>query len=460
MFSEQNNNENDTPDDVKQFDNLQKKFNIIKDKEAKDSCRIRQDTHDPDIEEIVPSCLQIKDIGNIIMSYNTDNDYPNQPTSYINATLTLFGKPFLDLLHTETSLLGNMILRGTQDDETYVLNKVRENQDLMKVVVVATDPLGTPVEGTLLQIAAMAGDVSLAARHQGFVEKLIEVGGLSKERVEKELLCITSEEAKLENRERIQRYLTIMKKFAEDLKAVTISVKYINDHAGRSYFLGFCTIYTQRTTDDGRSFFICQSEYDYEIEAKTQLRDWPVITSLHEALQAERKKTITSGYIFDSKIMYEVAKWYSQDSYFQNNYSSCNARIFWVNGFGGLQRLLSSRDKQVIEAGMDELIENDKIPMRYDIQLSKNFSADLGIHVYLEYRWFDWQWNIVSPCIHTLQLGLYKNRDEPRSHYDHNKHNHSHFKKGFEKLTRLKEDSITMLTSHSLCSVMGAMLRK
>jgi hypothetical protein len=165
-----------------------------------------------------------------------------------------------------------------------------------------------------------------------------------------ELQVITGLEAQLENEARNQQILTAVKKFGIDI----------------------CTV---------------KAEQGMKFEA-FQERCKQQIAQLEIDLQPDIKEMYTSGYVFDPKILQEVAKWFTENVLRFGGWSSIQCDIFWVNGFGKLQSKLSSRDAQVVNAGIGRVLDDNKILERTMQHAgggtySHNFSSRLGRDFYL-----------------------------------------------------------------------------
>jgi len=277
--------------------------------------------------------------------------YPSQ--SYVR--FRLFDRTLEDVMSYEAARLGNLILRGEEKEIEQALALIKKKPILLHCKTEATDPLGRVVKGkTLLQIAAIAGDVDLKQRigeekDRGLVERLIAVGKLSKEEIAEQLEVITGVAAQKENKARNERYLTAIKKFG----------------------IG-----------------ICKVKADDKDEFERNCIDH--IKQLEQDLQAESEKEITSGYIFDPAILEEAVKWFEDNIESFGGWSSTKSDIFWVKGFGKLQRLLSSRDAQVVRAGIGRLVDSGALPPRLlndpeQLPDFYNSSSQLGVDFYLGY---------------------------------------------------------------------------
>lgn len=236
------------------------------------------------------------------------------------AQFKLFGKTLDDMFMQEAIHVGNLLLHGEAKDIEDALTLIRKRPLLLQLQIVATDPLGTPVKGTLLQIAAMSGDFDLKPgimneKERGAVERIINTGLLSQEVVAEQLKCITSEEARQENKARIQRYLNIINKFITSIR--------------------------KKIKKD-----IFQLEED--------------ISQLEKDLQEERSKEVSAGFIFDPIILELTMKWFENNGEWWN----VEGHRSWINAIGKLQSKLSSRDAQVASAGIDNLVDKNEIPDR------------------------------------------------------------------------------------------------
>ncbi|HSW48194.1 MAG TPA: hypothetical protein VLG67_03880, partial [Candidatus Saccharimonadales bacterium] len=188
--------------------------------------------------------------------------------------------------------IGNKILRGCDPDVESVLTEVKKNPTLLDIVITVKDPVGTPVTGTFLQLAAMAGDVNLKPnisneKDCGLVERLISAAGdyMTPEKVAEQLKCINSDEAIDANNKRVQRYLDIIKKFGNTL---------------------------------------CEGKVTKE----------EAIAQLEKELFEERSKAVNAGFIFDPRILHDTAQWFEENVNRFDGWNTPKSSVFWVNGFG------------------------------------------------------------------------------------------------------------------------------
>jgi hypothetical protein len=266
--------------------------------------------------------------------------------------LTLFGKNILDLMALRVA---NLVLSADEKSVEEALTIVNKNPSLVRYIVITTDDNGNTVQGTPLQIAAMAGDVDLQEeispeKNRGIVERLASASGLSKEEVKKQLHVITSVEAKQENEKRNQRILKVIIDFGNSiLKAVT------DDNIA---------------LEDLKK--LCQ----------------PIIDQLEVNLKPDPGFIITSGYIFDPRILSEAAKWFKENVNRFGGYYSHGSDLLCISGFGKLQKMFSARDFQIIRAGICHLVDEGIIPPR--VLIDKNLKSRTGVHYYIGFNGTRW----------------------------------------------------------------------
>jgi hypothetical protein len=254
----------------------------------------------------------------------------------------LFGQNLTSLVGKEAALAANLILRGEEKDVEDALALIKQKPILLHCPTEAVDPLKRRVKGTPLQIAAMAGDVNLKLeipdeKDRGMVERLIAAGNLSKEEVTEQLQCITSDDAQRKNAARNQRVLAAIEKFGTGIGEI-------------------------------------KADKNMNFVAFKELPEYTALVAQFEAdLQPDTKEIITSGYIFDPKVLQQAIKWFEDnvDKHF-GDWLSSKTQGFWVNGVAKLQRKLSSRDVQIIKAGIDRLIDDGVLPARLPIDVGDN----------------------------------------------------------------------------------------
>lgn len=252
------------------------------------------------------------------------------------------------------------ILWGSSDVDPICIALVKIDRVLLFEMIETIDPLGRKVRGTLLQIAAMAGDVDLLAgiteeKEHGLVEQLAQAGNLTAVEIAEQLQVIASPKAKQANEARNKRVLDAIIKFGG---ALIEKAKEYKDNPDNANFVALQQL--------------CQ----------------PLIDQLAQDLTFDPDEVITSGYIFDLAILHDAAKWFETNVGLFHDWSSCQSDIWWVNGFGKLQSLASARDAHVINAGIINLIENRKVPLR--TLMNQNDASDfyhaasrLGVNFFL-----------------------------------------------------------------------------
>ena len=271
--------------------------------------------------------------------------------------LMLFGRKYHELISTDASIVAELILKGEENDVEEALKLVRQNPSLLHRQAKAKDPLGRWIQGTLLQIAAMAGDVDLKAgiieeKEHGLVERLKLAGKLSAEEVAEQLKVITSDEAKQANEKRNQRVLDVIKKFGEGI--IKKAEEFKSDRSFKEFQIQ------------------CQS----------------IIDQLESDLTAGMKEVIISGYIFDPSILQKAAEWFNDNQHRFSSFWSNRGDVFWINGFGKLQSKLSSRDAQIILKGAGNFIDDGEMPNRTLNNADGtsdffNLTSRLGVDFYL-----------------------------------------------------------------------------
>ena len=305
-----------------------------------------------------------KELTEIMLGYLNGDINPISETNNENISLSdqykefkLFGRNIDELVRDEAALVGNLILQGEEKEVNQAIDLVRKNPFLLRCKVEATDPLGRRVRGTPLQIAAMAGDLDLKPgitdeKDRGIVERLVKASSLSEEEVAEQLKCVTSKEALKANETRNECILVAIKKFGNAIAEVK--------------------------TDDINNL------------KEMQARCKPYIDQLHEELKPDTETMTTAGFIFDPAILQKAAEWFEEnaDKKF-GGWLNNNSNVFWVNGIGKLQARLSSRDAEVVRAGIDHLLENgDAVSVRTlknDDSSSYFFNSEseLGVSFYI-----------------------------------------------------------------------------
>jgi len=268
------------------------------------------------------------------------------------------GKPFEkqnNLLREENQNLGNLILKGGEKEIEEALAIVKNSPTLLSYEVEAIDPLGRRVRGTLLQIAAMGGDVDLIpyitdSSQRGAVEKLAAAGNLFKQEIIDQLKCVTSDEALRANEVRNKRILAAIKKFGNAI--------------------------TEVKTDGVYNLKEIQAHYK------------PYIDKLDKDLTPDTESVTTSGYIFDPTILQKTSEWYEENHQKFGCFFSHQSKIFLINGFGKLQAKLSARDAMSFNSGIVNLFHYKKVPKR-SLQNSDgnsyfyNPDSNLGASIFL-----------------------------------------------------------------------------
>ncbi|MHB1949703.1 MAG: hypothetical protein ACYCQI_16515 [Gammaproteobacteria bacterium] len=261
----------------------------------------------------------------------------------------------------DASAIANLLLRGEEADVNEALallaKKLKKDPAYLNNHVIATDPLNRQVKGTFIGIAAMSGDVNLKSglldeKTWGLVERLAKLGKLTDAEVAEQLKVVTSPEAKAINEKRIERVLKAFVNFEEG-------------------------IFKKRAEYQGKNF--------EEFQKMCQ----PIFDDLDKALTSPPNEIITCGFVFDPVILQRAASRFERNLRF-NGWWSLEAYIFWVNGFGKLQGKLSSRDAQMICAGIAYFVDDRRMPPRSFTNFNGTFNfldprSRLGLDFFLGY---------------------------------------------------------------------------
>jgi len=295
--------------------------------------------HNPELKgEAMSLCRFPKGLPEIFLDYLGGDIKPISEPNTKGESLSeqykefkLFGKKLSDIMHEEAVKVSNLILQGEEKEIEEALAIVRKKPFLLRCEVEAQDLLGRRVRGTPLQIAAMAGDLDLkpgitVEKDLGMVERLVAAGKLSQEEVKEQLKCVTSKEALKANEERNERVLVAIKKFGNNIAEV-------------------------------------KADNNLNFEA-FQLRCKPFIDQLEEDLRPNNQSVTAAGYIFDPTVLQKAAEWFQENLQKFGDLWGFNSDVFWVNGFGTLQANLSSRDAEIIRAGVYCLIFRGDMPLR------------------------------------------------------------------------------------------------
>ena len=262
---------------------------------------------------------------------------------------SFFGKNLGVILHQAA----NDILNGNQAKVDRVVALVKNNPSYLLSPTEGRDRLGRRVQGTLLQIAAMAGDVNLRElkeeekQHRGIVELLQEAGNLSKDNVAKQLHPVLfSEEAIKANEARNKRIQAAVEHFAEGIFQAEIAKE--------------------------------PAEWSVELFQAAQKKCALAINTFRATLQTTLNDVIVSGYVFDTSILHQAMTWFEQKNNLDRfgGWITLASDVFWVNGIGSLQCALSSRDAQVCHRGIIDVAQDRILPPRdFKTKYASSFSS-------------------------------------------------------------------------------------
>lgn len=315
--------------------------------------------HKPEVDGEVFPIFMPRGVRDIILDYY-DNEL--KPIETVNKKknifkqyeqFKLFGRGLPYFINCEwLPSAANAILLGEENGIKIVLTIIEANPLLLRISTEGIDPLKRTVKGTLLQIAAMAGDVNLNPgihdeKELGLVERLQIAGKLSNEEVRDQLEVITGCEAKQENEKRNQLVIMAMDKFMNRILQV--------------------------------------KTYENEDFKKFKMRCKPFVVQLEKDLQFITNLKITSGYIFDPEVICKVAQEFESKVKSFGGWFSVHTGVFRVSGFGMLQKYLSVRDAEVAEIGMINYIEKHQIPPRELNPGRYDCSSGLGYDYYFDY---------------------------------------------------------------------------
>lgn len=274
----------------------------------------------------------------------------------------------------DAAIAAAAILRGEAKDVDRVLALVKKNPALLHTVNEAKDQLGRRVRGTLLQIAVMSGDIDVNQHIEdenlrGVAEQLIRTGLLSKEEIAEQLKCVTSDEAKKINEERKQRILSAVTRFGEAVISIT--------RAKNSKF-----DYTVILENYRQNLNACETDRNLKDRYQEAFKDYkkefePLIEQFKKDLQLDPNEVISTGYMFDISTLRDAIAWLKENEYrYKNN--NVQSNILCVYIIGTLQKMLSTRDVQVIK--YPNYLSN--IPGRPDVDEFYN-NASIGLYHFL-----------------------------------------------------------------------------
>ena len=248
---------------------------------------------------------------------------------------------------------------------------VTESPWVLSLQTEGSDRFGRCIKGrTLLQMAAMAGDVNLRERtaeekkDHGMVELLSQAGHLSRDEIADQLFPVLfSDEAKAANGARKDGILAVFKAFAESLLKKKAELA--------------------RPTD---------SNYTYDEFKAAQAKCKPEIDKLRKDLFGiVFNQTIAAGYILDSSLIVELTQWFERPENLKHfgDWWSLISDIFWVSSYGSLQYVAAAPDAQIHRHGIGRVVDQKELPARSlknsDGPSDFGFDSKLGVDFYLGY---------------------------------------------------------------------------
>jgi hypothetical protein len=293
----------------------------------------------PDHDETTDADCLPDDIQAICLAYGEESQEElvkesNKKLEYQYHHTSFFSKH----LALQLRQAADAVLKGDQASVDYVIKLVNEKRVPLTLSTKGQNAREQWVEGTLLQIAAMAGDVNLRKKtakekDHGLVELLAEAGKLSQEEVANQIHAVLfTEEAQQKNKERKQLVIDALVAFANNIIAANLPASW-------------------NTIEEFKA-----------AQAKSQ----PYIDTFRKALLPDPNEVITSGYIFDPDILVKTAEWFENKENIERlgGWWSLKSDLFWVNGFGSLQGATSARDAQVIREGIGNVVDDKNLPPR------------------------------------------------------------------------------------------------
>ena len=287
---------------------------------------------------------------------------PSANHSYKAAKASFFGKNLAYIRHQAA----NDILDGSQAAVDRVVALIKSNPSHLLYPTEGCDRLGRRVQGKLLQIAAMAGDVNIRElkegekQHRGIVELLQEAGNLSSDDVAKQLhQVLFSEKAIKANEARNERILAAVERFGDGILQTGIAMVSAE----------------------------IEVQWPTEVFQAVKKKCEPAFNAFRATLQATVNDVVVSGYVFDTSILHQAMTRFQKKNNLVRFAESRTlaSDVFWLNGIGLLQCILSSRDAQVGCKGISFAVKQGGIPERYlentDSSLLFDSSATTGLGV-------------------------------------------------------------------------------
>lgn len=317
--------------------------------------------HNPDDDGEVFSAVFIpRGVRDVMLDYinkeiNPIKDLPKGKSLYKEYDkFKFFGRDLQYFFNSETlESAADTILLSDEKEIPKVIEMIEKNPMLLHVKTEGIDPLGRIVVGTLLQIAAMCGDVNLKkgklkVEDLSLVARLKSAGKLLDKDAKDQLEVITSDNAIKENERRNQLVISAMNQFMNSILEIKLN----------------------KNEELSKSLIKCK----------------PHIATLERNLHAITNTPIELGYVFDPNVISKVALNFASRIHDFGGWKSIYSGIFRIAGYGLLQKQLSVRDAHLTKFGMDKYIEKFKIPPRLSKEeVNQYYHSGIGYNYYYNY---------------------------------------------------------------------------
>lgn len=296
-------------------------------KDQKDQPATKHPEHNPDAEgEVFQAMFMPVGVRQIILDYwhmelslTVSSESEQDRPSLFYDKFKLFGRGLGGLapddVKSQLGELANQLLSGK--DSLFTLLE----RPISFQVPITVEYSSVPIRGKIIEIMAMAGDVTHCFERgdlSGQVEKLAYHGKLTVPEITHQLQVIQGKEAKKANAARNAQILDVMKTFMEQV--------------------------LKTKADDNFSVF--------------QKKCLPAILALRDDMAAIRETPVSCGYLFDAAVIHQVGELFEKLLDAFGGLNSVKTGVFALHGFGLLQKQLSARDKQIVLSGLNGFLKN------------------------------------------------------------------------------------------------------
>lgn len=263
---------------------------------------------------------------------------------------TLFGLTVPQLLKQLAKRAANLLLHGGKKEVEEMLQILEYNPQITMMQTVGIDPNGNTVPGTLPEIAAKAGEITVAntdvmsainSNVQAVIHNIKQRGLFD------QIILLRQQRLSLGEIEKLKTVIQL------EGDARTQKIK--------DALIAFATA-------------IVQSDDDLHYQ-----------NALDTYLETFSPSTIHSHFVLDLKILSDAATWFNDN---KNSFNEEQTLQFWKDGFNTLLNHLSSRDKQLLHAGIfsdHEIVEYQFKPMPLECEEMKMPELSNGL-IYLSYN--------------------------------------------------------------------------